>query len=203
MGCGPDKQDFEPSEADKASASVALAEYQYFKQKYDLLLQKMRDKSMAEDPASRLRGRASADVMQALISDPNYRSTQLSDLPSDMNKALQGQQQQATAAGKGIQNTMRTNVLGTARGQAADAQTGMAQAARLGTSKALASAALQQERDARLGAASQLIFAAGAQGMDNLASGGSFFTPAGADGKPITGFMNRYKYAQGTLEDDT
>ena len=36
MGCGPDKQDFEPSEADKASASVALAEYQYFKQKYDV-----------------------------------------------------------------------------------------------------------------------------------------------------------------------
>ena len=65
------------------------------------LLQKMRDKSMVEDPASRLRGRASADVMQALTSDPNYRSTQLSDLPSDMNKALQGQQQQATAAGKG------------------------------------------------------------------------------------------------------
>lgn len=198
MGKGPKKQDYEPSEADKASASVALAEYQYFKQKYDPLLQKMRDKSMVEDPGSRLRGRASADVMQALTSDPNYRSTQLSDLPSDMNKALQGQQQQATAAGKNIQNTMRTNVLGTARGQAADAQTGMAQAARLGTSKALASAAAkQQERDARLGAASQLIFAAGAQGMDNLASGGSFFRPMGADGKPVTGFMNRYNYAIG------
>jgi hypothetical protein len=58
MGSKPKQQDYEASDAEKASASVAMAEYQYFKQKYDPLLQQMRDKSMTEDVSSGLRGRA-------------------------------------------------------------------------------------------------------------------------------------------------
>jgi hypothetical protein len=74
----------------------------------------------------------------------------------------------------------------------------MAKAARLGTSKALASArAKQQEREAKLGAASQLIFSAGLQGMDNLQSGGSFFTPRDASGNLVKGLKNRYNYSIG------
>ena len=52
---------------------------------------------------------------------------------------------------------MATNVLGTARGQAADAQSGMAQASRLATSEALNRArARQDERSARNAAAAQI-----------------------------------------------
>jgi len=186
-----------PSAADKASASVAMAEYKFFKQNYDPLLQQMRDKSMTEDVSATLRGRANADTMQA-TSPSGYRSTQLSDLPSDVNTALQGQLQQASAAGKQIQNTMQTNVLGTARGQAADAQTGMAQAARLGTSEALSRAqAKQTERDALYGAGAQLITSAAMQGYDNMQTGGDFFTPQDSAGNPVKGLKNRYNYSLG------
>lgn len=210
MASKPKAADYKPSEADKANASVAMAEYRFFKENYDPLLQQMRDKSMTEDFGATLRSRANADVAQAL-SPSGYRSTQLSDLPSDINTALQGQLQQASAAGKEIQNTMQTNVLGTARGQAADAQTGMAQAARLGTSEALARAqAKQTEKDALLGATAQLIMAAGLQGYDNMQTSGtkvnmgpstkvqgSFFTPVNKQGKPIQGFKNRFNYGTG------
>jgi hypothetical protein len=107
---------------------------------------------------------------------------------------------------------MQTNVLGTARGQAADAQTGMAQAARLGTSEALARAqAKQTEKDALYGAGAQLITAVGLQGYDNMQTSGTsynkagqakqgtgtFFTPVNKYGQPIQGFKNRFKYGMG------
>ena len=85
-----------------------------------------------------------------------------------MAQAYQGQLGQANTAAKNVQNQMRTNVLGTARGQAADAQTGMAQASRLGTSQALARAqAKQQVASAKFSAAGQLAGAALMQGIKN------------------------------------
>ena len=78
-----------------------------------------------------------------------------------MSRALGGQLQVANVSGKDIQNKMQTNVLGTARGQAADAQTGMAQASRLGTSQALARAKAKQDvRSARSAALGQVAGAA-------------------------------------------
>ena len=209
MASKPKAADYKPSAADKANASVAMSEYRFFKQNYDPLLQQMRDKSMTEDFSATLRGRANADTMQAL-SPTGYRSTQRSDLPSDMNTALQGQLQQASAAGKEIQNTMQTNVLGISRKQTADAQTGMSQAARLGTSEALARAqAKQTEKDALYGAGAQLITAVGLQGYDNMQTkglqragdgmgppkevSGGFFTPVKKQGMPIQGFKKRFK----------
>lgn len=46
MGSKPKAKDYEASAGEKASASVAMAEYKYFKEKYDPLLQKMRDESL-------------------------------------------------------------------------------------------------------------------------------------------------------------
>ena len=170
MGSKPKKQEYEASAAEKASASVAMAEYKKFKQKYDPLLQEMRDKSMNEDPSTTLRGRANADTMQALTATPNYSLTQETNVPSEMSRALGGQLQVANVSGKDIQNKMQTNVLGTARGQAADAQTGMAQASRLGTSQALARAKAKQDvrsaRSAALGqVAGALLVAGNEKGM--------------------------------------
>lgn len=144
MGSKPKQQDYEASDAEKASASVAMAEYQYFKQKYDPLLQQMRDKSMTEDVSSGLRGRANADTMQALTTEPTFQQTQSSTATGDMAQAYQGQLGVANTNAKNVQNQMRTNVLGTARGQAADAQTGMGQASRLATSEALERAKANQ-----------------------------------------------------------
>ena len=104
MGSKPKKQEYEASAAEKASASVAMAEYKKFKQKYDPLLQKMRDKSMNEDPSTTLRGRANADTMQALTATPNYSLTQETNVPSEMSRALGGQLQVANVSGKDIEN---------------------------------------------------------------------------------------------------
>ena len=167
MGSGPKQQDYQASAAEQASASVAMAEYNYFKQKYDPLLQQMRDQSMTEDVASGLRGRANADTMQALTSQPNYRQTQSSTATGDMAQGYQGQLGVANTNAKNVQNQMRTNVLGTARGQAADAQTGMAQASRLATSEALTRAkSKQQVASAKYAAGGQLIGASLAAGNE-------------------------------------
>ena len=205
MGSKPKQQDYEASDAEKASASVAMAEYQFFKEKYDPLLQQMRDKSMQEDPGDTLRGRANADTMQALTAQPSYQQTQSSTATGDMAQAYQGQRGQANTAAKNIQNQMRTNVLGTARGQAADAQTGMAEASRLGTSQALTRAkAKQQVASAKFNAAGKIAGAALMQGADNMktkgtnAAGeevsGGFFSPVNEDGTKVSGFANRLGY---------
>ena len=167
MGSKPKQQDYEASDAEKASASVAMAEYQYFKDNYDPLLQKQRDKSMEEDPGVTLRGRANADTMQALTTQPTFQQTQSTDATGDMAKAYQGQLGQANTRATDIQNTTRTAVLGTARGQAADSQTGMGQASRLETSQALALAkGNQQVASAKFDAAGKVAGAALMQGAE-------------------------------------
>ena len=109
MGKGPDK--IEPSEAEKTSAGVAKAEYDRFKRLYDPLLQQMRDKSMTEDYKSTLRSRANADTQQALAGG-GFQETQRIDAAGQRAAAMQGQLGQATAAAKGIENRMKTGVLG-------------------------------------------------------------------------------------------
>jgi hypothetical protein len=208
MSSKPKKADYQPSASDKASASVAMAEYEYFKQQYDPLLREMRDKSMTEDVASGLRGRANADVMQAL-SGPSYQAAARGDGGGDLSQALQGQTNVANIRAQDVTNKMRTNVLGTARGQAADAQTGMAEAARLGTSAALERArANQQVAEAKFSAAGQVAGAALMQGLENMGTEsntanyvtgqkerGSFFTPVDTAGNKVTGFKNRLGFS--------
>lgn len=202
MGSRPKKQDYEPSEAERASASVAMAEYQNFKKKYDPLLQQMRDQSLTEDVGKTLRGRANADTMQALTSQGSYQQTQANDLSSDMSKAYQGQLGVANTQAADIQNKMRTNVLGTARGQAADAQTGMAQASRLATSEALTRARAKQDvAQTKLNAAVQMGSALGKAGYANIKGGGSFFSPnanelTGKEGSAVPSLKDRLKIGQ-------
>lgn len=174
----PKKQNYKPSEADKANAAVAVAEYNFFKQNYDPLLQKMRDESLSDDPTKTLRARANADTMQALTEDISLQESQRIDAASDMSQGLQGQLSSATQQGTNIQNQMQSNVLGIARKQGADAQSGMANASRLATSEALAKAKASQDvATAKFNAATQLGSSLAMQGAKNIAGGGTFFTP--------------------------
>lgn len=202
MSSKPKQSDYKPSEAEKASASVAKAEYDYFKQKYDPLLQQMRDQSLTEDVQSGLRGRANADTMQALTAQPSYQQTQNLSIAGDLAQAYQGQLGIANTEAKKIQNTMQTGVLGTARGQAADAQTGMAKASRLATSSALTRAKAKQDvAQAKLNAAVQLGSAVVSEGAKNIGGGGTFFTPnknagTGEGGAMASGFKERFIASQ-------
>ena len=200
MSSKPKKQG--PTAADQANASVAMAEYNRFKEKYDPLLRKMRDESLTEDTTSTLRARSNADTMQALTSDLSLQGSQRTDAGSDMAQAVQGQLGQATQAGKQIPNTMQTNVLGVARGQAADAQSGMAQAARLSTSEALARAKAKNDVSlAKFNAAAQIGTAFVAQGLENANTTGpdgqkcTFFRPVDSRGNQVKGVRNRLQYS--------
>lgn len=157
MGSKPKKSEYQPTDEEKASASVAKAQYDFFKANYDPLLREMRDQSQSEDNRRALRGRGNADTMQALTSNPTFRGAQDVSAVGDLSQALGGQLGIADASAKKIQNQMATNVLGTARGQASDAQSGMAQASRLATSDALNRAkANQAVRGARNEAIAQV-----------------------------------------------
>lgn len=169
MGSSPKKS--RPSAAEKASAAVAMAEHKYFKRKYDPLLQKMRDASQTDDSADVLRGRANADTMQTLAGGASYDRAASAASGGDEAQAYQGQLAQADKTGLSIKNNMQLGVLGTARGQAADAQSGMAAAARMGASRSLTRAKAKQDvRAARNAALGQVATSLVLQGGENMQS---------------------------------
>lgn len=221
MGSGPKKQDYEPSEMEKASASVAKAEHDKFRELYAPLLRNMRDQSLSTDPTKQLRRRANADTMQALTTELDFRKTQDLESTSDTAGALIGQLNLAGTKGKQIENQAKTNVLGVARKQVGDAQSGMASASRLETGNLLnRAAARQQERMALNEAAGQIAGSLLAQGVSNMqtqgqsipqsvdgqdnmvmapkTTRGSFFRPVNSQGQQALGFINRLNYS-GTL----
>ena len=224
MGSRPSRSDFQATEAERASAGVAKAGYEDFKRLYGPLLRDMRDQSLSTDPTRQLRGRANADTMQALTKNPTYQGTQALTQSGETAQALTGQLGQASAKGKAIENTLQTNVLGTARGQAADAQSGMAQASNMATSNALnKAAATQMTRNARNAAAAQVGTTLVAQGLSNMSTRGSkaptdgqgnrlagppqevrgsFFAPVNSQGQKALSIVNRANYS-GTLSDPT
>ena len=212
MGSKPKQQDYQASEGEKASASVAMAEYTYFKQKYDPLLQKMRDDSLGTNDDKTLRGRANADTMQALTSAPMAQQAMSGQGSEDLAQAYQGQLGIADKSAEDIRNKKQMNVLGTARGQASDAQSGMAQAANLATSEALERAKNKQlVSQAKMTAIGQVAGAALIQGMQNKATTGqkmgadgmgppqevkgSFFSPVNDAGQKVSGFNNRLAFS--------
>lgn len=179
MGSKPKAQNYKPTEADKANAAVAVAEYNFFKQNYDPLLRNMRDEALSDDAQQTLRARANADTMQALTGETSLAGAQRVDAAPAMAQAIQGQLGQATAAGQQIQNQMASNVLGVARKQGADAQTGMATASRLATSEALARAKAQQDvANAKLAAGTQLAGTVIGSGFANMRTTGVDVDPA-------------------------
>ena len=219
MGSKPKQKDYQPSAAEKASAAVAMAENKYFKEKYDPLLQKMRDASQTDDSADVLRGRANADTMQTLAGKASYDRAASGASGGAEAQAYQAQLAAADKTGLGIKNNMQLGVLGTARGQAADAQTGMGSAASMGASRVLTQAkAKQTEREAKMGALGQVATSLVLQGAKNMQSGkagpkldskgnpvmkdgkqvmnerGSFFTPRDDEGNKVQGFGNRLGY---------
>ena len=223
MGSGPKQQDYEASEAEKISASVAQAEHNKFRELYAPLLRNMRDQSLSTDPTKQLRRRANADTMQALTTELDFRKTQDLESTSDTAGALIGQLNLAGTKGKQIENQAKTNVLGVARGQAGDAQSGLASASRLETGNLLnRAAAKQQVRMARNEAAGQIAGSLLAQGISNMQTQGtpdeipksidgqsnmvmapktvqgSFFRPVNSQGQQALGFINRLNYS-GTL----
>lgn len=176
MSSKPKQQDYQASEAEKTQASVAKAEKDYFNQTYAPLLREMRDKASSEDLGSVARGVAGADTMQALTGRPTLSGARSVDESADLASAAVGQMAAASAQGLAAQRQQQTGVLGTARGQAGEAMSGLAQASRIQNTKDLQAArAKQQVRNAQTAAAVKVGTTLGKQGFENLENDLSFF----------------------------
>lgn len=204
-GSRPSQSDYQPSASDKASASVAKAEFDYFKRRYDPLLRKERDAAASDDIVKTARARANADTAQALTQQPSFAQTQSIDATGNMADAFTGQLSQATTQAKQFQNQRQGDVLATARGQSSTAQQGMSQIGRIETSEALNRAKNSMLEDrAKYKAIGQVSTALGAQGVSNMNSGegGTFFTPVDAQGNQVQGVGNRLGYTDTYYTDE-
>ncbi len=187
MSSKPKQQDYQASEAEKTQASVAKAEKDYFNQTYAPLLREMRDKASSEDLGSVARGVAGADTMQSLTGKPTLSGARSVDESADLASAAVGQMAAASAQGLAAQRQQQTGVLGTARGQAGEAMSGLAQASRIQNTKDLQAAkAKQMVRQAQTEAAVNIGTKLGKQGFENLGNDTSFFggETMGNDNKP-------------------
>jgi len=138
MGRKPKQADYKPSEVEKTQARIAKEDQDYFKQTYDPLLLRMRDKSKSQDTRQTLRGRAQADTMQAMTGGPLSLGA-VSGVDTSANRALGavGNILRANVVAGDVAANEGVGVLATARGQAADAGSGLAKAAKLARSEDL------------------------------------------------------------------
>jgi len=178
MGSKPKQSEYKPSEAEKTQAAIAKADADYFAKTYDPLLVEMRDKAASEDVGATLRGRANADTYQALTGEGANLDV-ASDVGTAANLAVgaTGQLLDANKTAKNVKVTEQVGVLGTARGQAANAGDALAQASKLARSEGLTKAAAKQTvRMARRKAAFDIGTALGKKALKNKATTGSFLT---------------------------
>tara|TARA_X000001388_G_C2232255_1_gene123680 strand:+ start:484 stop:1011 length:528 start_codon:yes stop_codon:yes gene_type:complete len=141
MGSKPKAQDYKPSEVEKVQAAIAKADQDYFQKTYNPLILQMRDQAKSRDTESILRGRAQADSMQALTSDLNINNVRSIDTAANLaGGAISNILDANVQAGK-VKTKESTNVLGIARGQQADAGSGLARASKLARSEGLTRAA--------------------------------------------------------------
>lgn len=145
MGSGPKAADYKPGETEKIQSAIAKADQDYFERTYDPLLREMRNEARSSNRQQTLRGRAQADTMQTLTGQPLAPGvTSAVDGVANMASGAIGQMLSANVAAKNVKDQEGLNVLGIARGQAADAGSALAQASKLETSERLARAAEKQ-----------------------------------------------------------
>lgn len=175
MSSRPKASEYKPGKDQQALASVAMAEFNNFKQNYSPLLQKMRDTDLTKVLGSAAEGRANADTMQTLTDPDNLSLANVGNVEAEsgIGSALQGQLAEAQANVKGAANEQDLGVLSAARGQAATAQSGLSRAARAETSNLLSEASRRQSvRNTNLNAAVKLGTSLASSGYRNYASHG-------------------------------
>ena len=177
MSKGPKKSEYQATEAEQIQAKVAKAEKDYFNQAYSPLLREQRDTALKENYGDYVAGRAGADVAQGL-DKPSLMAARSVDASADRLSASIEMQGKAQAQGLSGKRQRQIGVLATARGQQADATTGLAGAARIAASDSLQSAERKQTiRAANLKAGFQMGGTLLAQGIENASTGDGFFDP--------------------------
>ena len=175
MAAKPKKSDYEASESEKINAKVAVAERQYFVEKYDPLILEQAEAAMNENLGGYVSGRKSADVNQALTK-PSLAAAQSVDAAATLASAASSEIAAGYAGAEQAQKNRALSSLGSARGQQMDATTGLGALARLKNSETLQSAQRKMERrEANVSAGMQLAGAVYQQGKQNIDDGFGFF----------------------------
>jgi len=183
MGSKPKAEEYKPSETEKTQAAIARSDQKYFEQTYDPLLRQMRDESLKTDTHATLRGRAQADTMQATTgAGPNLGIASGVDTAADRALGAVGNILNANVVASDVKANQQLGVLATARGQQADAGSGLAQASKLARSEDL------NRMTAKLSRATNIMGAIGKVGGAASKSGAQTWSNMNPDNP----FSNRY-----------
>lgn len=199
MGKGPKKSDYAASGIEKAAVQVATSQYQDWRTKFHPLLKKRSVDSQTDATKVAVRRIGNANTMQKLTK-VSYPAAQSTTIAGDTAEALTGQLSEANKAARNHQNEVGVDILGKARGLAGTASEGLAQAARLSTSSALAKAQAKQEvQQAKINAVTSMLTTGVGQGIENYSQTGKIFTPgiATTEMDPNRPGVPIYKDAQG------
>lgn len=160
----PKKSEFKASEVEKVNAAVAKADKDYFRENYLPKQREFLERSFNEESGlmSVGEGRAQADTMQALTSNPNRRAVAAVDAQADLAAAAGAQQLQGTV--QGLAGARQDQVAGikSANQMASQTAAGLSTASKIATTDTLNRAKAKQIRRAGLiGAATKLGVQAG------------------------------------------
>lgn len=183
MAKGPNKNDYKASAAENANAEVANSEWQRFKTKYQPLLVDRARMSQTDNDKTLLRGRASADVAQAM-GKPNLAVVESPTSVGDYTEGRTDQLAIANATAGKRKNDVGASVLAKATQQKGTAVEGLSHAARLSVSDALTRA--RAKEDVAKAKMEALVQATGAmihEGARNYGQTGDFWTPGRIDQK--------------------
>jgi len=136
MGSSPKKQDYQPTESDKALTRQSLKDFDKAHELYFPKLEELKAQAASGDVARTLRGRANADTMQKGTA-PSYLAANKTDNAGLLGSALSGQLGDASAAGEKFQNDMETSILATRQGQSGVASQGLSALAKMDTNARL------------------------------------------------------------------
>ncbi len=146
----PKKSDYKASEAEKVNAAVAKADKAFFRENYLPKQKEFVERSFVEQDTliAQGEGRAQADTMQALTSNPNRRAVSAVDTQADLASAASAQQLQGTT--QGLLGARSDQVAGikSANKMAAQTSAGLSQAAKIATTDTLNRAKAKQIRSA-------------------------------------------------------
>lgn len=135
----PKKSDYKASEAEKVNAAVAKADKAFFRENYLPKQKEFVERSFVEQDTliAQGEGRAQADTMQALTSNPNRRAVSAVDTQADLASAASAQQLQGTT--QGLLGARSDQVAGikSANKMAAQTSAGLSQAAKIATTDTL------------------------------------------------------------------
>ena len=190
----PKQKEYGPSPGEKLQAGVAKAKYD----EWNAVFKGVDDRFVSDasrDLSSTLKGRANADVVQALgdaSTGSMYRQTQnMSDIGGLWNAALNSQNLAANTSAGNVQAGLRSDAVEGITNRSGTLSANLAQGARIGNSNVLNEAKNKlQVRNAYYNAGATVLGQGIKTGMENIAGEGSFFKPNWNEGK-----MNQYDLA--------